>query len=143
MKTLDYFIEINIRFSETDAMGVVWHGNYLKYFEDGREQFGLKYGMEYLDIYNQGYFTPIVNSNIDHKSPVFYGQKIRVQVILEFTRAAKIKFRYEIFNLETNKLSAVGSTTQVFLNVDSRKIELNKPEFYGDWEDKQEWKVNE
>ena len=33
MKSLESFIEINIRFSETDAMGVVWHGNYLKYFE--------------------------------------------------------------------------------------------------------------
>ena len=143
MKSLESFIEINIRFSETDAMGVVWHGNYLKYFEDGREQFGAKYGMEYLDIYNQGYFTPIVNSTIDHKSPVYYGQKIRVKVILEFKQAAKIMFKYEILNLDSNELSAVGSTTQVFLNIESRKLELNKPKFYNDWESKQEWSVNE
>jgi acyl-CoA thioester hydrolase len=143
MKTLESFIEINIRFSETDAMGVVWHGNYLKYFEDGREKFGLDYAMEYLDIYNQGYFTPIVNSNIDHKAPLFYGQKIRVKVILEFKQASKIMFKYEIVNLDTNELSAVGSTTQVFLNVESRKLELNKPEFYGNWESQQKWKVNE
>tara|TARA_B110000285_G_scaffold234795_1_gene313063 strand:+ start:3010 stop:3465 length:456 start_codon:yes stop_codon:yes gene_type:complete len=143
MKSLESFIEINIRFSETDAMGVVWHGNYLKYFEDGREQFGAKYGMEYLDIYNQGYFTPIVNSTIDHKSPVYYGQKIRVKVILEFKQAAKIMFKYEILNLDSNELSAVGSTTQVFLNIESRKLELNKPDFYGNWESQQDWKVNE
>ena len=143
MKSLESFIEINIRFSETDAMGVVWHGNYLKYFEDGREQFGAKYGMEYLDIYNQGYFTPIVNSTIDHKSPVYYGQKIRVKVILEFKQAAKIMFKYEILNLDSNELSAVGSTTQVFLNIESRTLELNKPDFYGNWESQQDWKVNE
>ena len=143
MKSLESFIEINIRFSETDAMGVVWHGNYLKYFEDGREQFGAKYGMEYLDIYNQGYFTPIVISTIDHKSPVYYGQKIRVKVILEFKQAAKIMFKYEILNLDSNELSAVGSTTQVFLNIESRKLELNKPDFYGNWESQQDWKVNE
>ena len=46
-------IEFDIRFSETDAMGVVWHGNYLKYFEDGREAFGKEFGMEYLDIYSE------------------------------------------------------------------------------------------
>ena len=38
-------IEIDIRFSETDAMGVVWHGNYLKFFEDGREAFGKEFGL--------------------------------------------------------------------------------------------------
>lgn len=143
MKTLESFIEINIRFSETDAMGVVWHGNYLKYFEDGREQFGLKYGMEYLDMYNQGYFTPIVNSNIDHKSPVYYGQKIRVKVILEFRQAAKIIFKYEILNLDTNQIAASGTTTQVFLDVTTRMLELSKPEFYINWENKQDWTVNE
>ena len=37
--------EIAIRFSEVDAMNVVWHGNYLKFFEDGREALGEKYGL--------------------------------------------------------------------------------------------------
>ena len=40
--------EIRVRFSEVDSMGVVWHGNYLKYFEDGREAFGRKHGLGYV-----------------------------------------------------------------------------------------------
>ena len=48
MKELRTEIELTIRFSETDAMGVVWHGNYLKFFEDAREYFGHKFGMSYL-----------------------------------------------------------------------------------------------
>ena len=51
---------INIRFSEVDSMGVVWHGNYAIYFEDAREAFGAKYGLEYLMMYDEGYFEPIV-----------------------------------------------------------------------------------
>ena len=143
MKVLKASIEIPIRFSETDAMGVVWHGNYLKYFEDGREAFGLQYGMEYLDFYNNGFFTPIVNSNINHKSPVYYGQKVRVEIVLEFLRAAKIRFRYVIVNLDTDEIAATGTTTQVFLNTESRQLELNKPDFYEKWEGEQNWKVNE
>ena len=40
--------KIDIRFSEVDSMHVVWHGNYAKYFEDAREAFGEKYGLDYL-----------------------------------------------------------------------------------------------
>jgi len=143
MKTLEAYVDITVRFSETDAMGVVWHGNYLKYFEDGREEFGIKYGMEYLDIYGNGFFTPIVNSNIDHKAPVYYGQKVRVKVILVFKSAAKMVFNYEITNLSTNEIAATGSTTQVFLGVEPRELSLTKPEFYVAWEENQNWKVND
>ena len=140
MKELETSINIDVRFSETDAMGVVWHGNYLKYFEDGRERFGVKYGVEYLDIYNKGYFTPIVKSEINHKSTINYGEKVQVKVVLEKHYAAKIIFRYEVFNLTTNKIAATGTTTQVFMNVLDRTLELIKPEFYEIWENNQNWK---
>ena len=140
MKILESTINIDVRFSETDAMGVVWHGNYLKYFEDGRESFGIKYGVEYLDIYKEGYFTPIVKSEINHKSTINYGEKILVKVILEKHCAAKIIFRYEVLNLTTNKIAAIGSTTQIFMNFQDRTLELIKPEFYENWEKNQNWK---
>lgn len=129
-------IEIDIRFSETDAMGVVWHGNYLKFFEDGREHFGKTYGLEYLTIFNSGYFTPIVKSEIDHKAAVYYGDKIKVITKYMPTRSAKILFEYEVINLKTNELCAHGKTVQVFLNKETRTLELLNPGFY------QNWKVN-
>jgi acyl-CoA thioester hydrolase len=127
-------IEFDIRFSETDAMGVVWHGNYLKYFEDGREAFGKKFGMQYLDIYANGYFTPIVKSNINHKSPIYYGQRAKIITTMVHSKAAKIIFEYEIINLTTNKISAIGSTMQIFMIIESREMDLNTPYFYLEWE---------
>ena len=47
--------EIDVRFSEVDSMNFVWHGAYALYFEDGREAFGAKYGLGYLDIFRAGY----------------------------------------------------------------------------------------
>lgn len=129
-------IEFDIRFSETDAMGVVWHGNYLKFFEDGREDFGKEHGLEYLDMYNNGYFTPIVKSEINHKSPIYYGEKAKIITKLIPSRAAKIIFEYEIINLSTGKISATGTTIQVFLLAKTRELDLNIPEFYIEWENK-------
>jgi acyl-CoA thioester hydrolase len=134
-------IPINVRFSETDAMGVVWHGNYLKFLEDAREAFGDKYGLTYLDVYKNGYFTPIVKSDIDYKSPIYYGEKANVIIKYIPSQAAKIIFEYEVFNLSTGKLCAVGKTIQVFLNSTTRTLELNKPDFYIEWETKNNIKV--
>ncbi|WP_149243364.1 acyl-CoA thioesterase [Dyadobacter sp. 32] len=129
-------IEIDIRFSETDAMGVVWHGNYLKFFEDGREAFGKSFGLEYLTIFDRGYFTPIIRSEIDHKAPVYYGQVIKVITKYIPSKSAKIQFEYEVINISTGMLCAVGKTVQVFLEKESRTLELITPDFYREWKER-------
>ena len=136
MKEFKVELEINIRFSDTDAMGVVWHGNYLRFFEDAREAFGNNYDLRYIDMYNEGYFTPIVKSEINHKSPLYYGDKVKAIATLIPSAAAKLVFEYEIINLTSNSLSATGKTVQIFLTVKDRTLELNKPEFFSAWERK-------
>jgi acyl-CoA thioester hydrolase len=133
-------IKINVRFSEVDAMGVVWHGNYLKFFEDARESFGKKTGMSYLDIHKQGYVVPIVKSQLQYKTHISFGDEIEVVSRLIKSKAAKIVFYYEVWNLTTNKMSAEGLTEQVFLNNKTRELELYIPEFYKNWMDKANWK---
>lgn len=127
---------LDVRFSDTDAMAVVWHGNYLRYFEDGREHFGEKFCLEYLDVYNQGFFTPIVKSEINHKAPIHYGDKVKIITKYIKQRASKIVFEYTIINIDTNVICATGKTIQVFLSANERTLELNKPDFYVKWEDK-------
>jgi len=140
VKILESTIEIAVRFSETDAMGVVWHGNYLKFFEDAREKFGEEHGLEYLDVYGEGFYTPIVKSDINHKASVYYGQKVLVKATLEYHQASKIVFKYVVTNRATNAIAATGSTTQVFLGVKDNLLALIKPPFILDWEAKQNWK---
>ena len=142
MKTLNLHLALSVRFSETDAMGVVWHGNYLKFFEDAREAFGKKYGIEYLSIHSHGFFVPIVKSEIEHKASVFYGDEIEILIELVFLKAAKIKFNYKIYNKKSKTIVATGSTTQVFLASKNRELMLNKPAFYSAWELEQEWIEN-
>ena len=48
-KEIEHVSQVRIRFVETDPLGIVWHGNYIQYFEDGRESFGRHHGISYLD----------------------------------------------------------------------------------------------
>lgn len=63
--------QTTVRFSEVDSMQVVWHGEYVRYFEDGREAFGREYpGLGYLDFYANGYTAPIVDLQLQYVSPL-------------------------------------------------------------------------
>lgn len=139
MKVLKSSLDITVRFSETDPMGVVWHGNYLKFFEDAREKLAADFGMSHYEVYEQGFFTPIVKTELNYKSSIYFGEKARVNVTLEKHDAAKIVFRYEVINLSNGQLATTGMTMQVFMDVKDRILELAKPEFYAKWEANQNW----
>ena len=126
-------IELNVRFSETDAMGVVWHGNYLKFFEDGREAFGVEYQIPYMKVYQQGYYIPIVNTSLNFKSPVRFGEKVKVVTTFNPVRSAKLLFDYVVINCTSGQIAATGSTTQVFTDAATGELQLIAPAFYKEW----------
>ena len=123
---------VRVRFSETDPLGIVWHGNYIKYFKDGREDFGRKYGISYLDIQQNGYATPIVKSVCEYKKSVRYGQLITIKTIWIPSAVAKLIFQYQIYN-EQNELVCSGETIQVFTQLSTGELSLYAPEFYDNW----------
>ena len=129
---------IRIRFGEVDSMRIVWHGNYLKYFEDAREILGEQLGLSYLEIYNQGYVTPIVKSGIEHKAPLAYGTNALIRIRLIDDPAAKIIHHYTIIDQDKGVIAAEGETIQVFLDTNN-DLQLVVPEFYQKWKAKQNW----
>ena len=134
-KTLIDKTEVKVRFGEVDSMGIVWHGNYVKYIEEGRESFGHKYGISYLDIYAHNVMAPVVIMNIDFKKQVQYGDKLIIETEYVNTAAAKIIFNYKIFRKSDNELMAIASTTQVFIDL-NREMILYPPDFVLEWKKK-------
>jgi len=126
---------VKIRFSEVDSLHIVWHGHFIKYFEDGREAFGAQYGLSYLDFYRQKLLTPIVDVSCHYKKYLSYGDEIIIETGFINTDAAKIIFGYKIFKKEDSSLIATGSSVQVFLNIDKELI-LTNPDFFVDWKRK-------
>ena len=123
---------IRVRFSDVDSMGVVWHGQYIKYFEDGREDFGNKFGINYLNFYRQGILVPIVKIDCNYKKPLIYGDTALIETRFADCAAAKILFNYTIYNNRNHEVVATGSTTQVFMNL-NRELVLNFPPFFLEW----------
>ena len=140
-KEIHFTSEIRVRFVETDPLGIVWHGNYIQYFEDGREAFGRHHGISYLDQKDNGYASPIVKSGSEHKLPLRYGDIATVRTIYIDSPAAKMIFRYEIFN-PNGELVCTGETVQVFVSLDSGDLSLSIPEFFKEWK-KKEGLINE
>jgi acyl-CoA thioester hydrolase len=128
--------EVTVRFNEADPLGIVWHGHYIRYFEDGREAFGKKYGVTYLDFYREGFAVPVVSVQCDYKKPLRYGERVIVECTYIDTPAAKLKFTYKIFEADTRELVATGSTVQVFVEAKSFQLELTVPVFFDLWKKK-------
>jgi len=126
---------IDIRFSEVDMMQIVWHGHYLKFIEEGREDFGRKFGIGYMDFRQQGFMVPIVKVALEYKKPLIYGDKAIVETHFRNSDAAKLIYDYKIFRSSDNELVATGESMQVFLNMD-RELVLTIPTFLQDWKKK-------
>lgn len=133
-KEISFTSQIRVRFVETDPMGIVWHGNYIQYFEDGREAFGRHHGISYLDQKENGFTSPIVKSSSEHKHPLRFGEVATIKTIFIDSPAAKMVFKYEIYN-EKNQIVCTGKTTQVFLGKDDNLF-LHLPPFFEAWKKK-------
>lgn len=126
-------IKFRVRFNEADPLGIVWHGNYLKYFEDGRESFGEQYNLGYLDIHGKGYVVPIVNINCNFKKSLKFGESGIIETTFINSAAAKIIFEYKIYKHDSLELIAEGTTTQVFLDSKTNELQLCVPDFFEEW----------
>jgi acyl-CoA thioester hydrolase len=128
--------EVHVRFNEADPLGIVWHGHYVRYFEDGRESFGKHYGVSYLDFYAQGLAVPVVSIQCDYKKPLRYGDKVVVETTFINSAAAKMKFSYKIFDARNRQVIAIGSSVQVFVDAKTFALQLITPPFFESWKKK-------
>lgn len=123
--------EIAVRFNEVDSMKIVWHGAYSLYFEDAREAFGKKYGLEYLYMFEQGFYAPLVDLHFSFKRPLSYGDTMRIVITYRNTDAAKLIFDYVIYS-PNNEIVATGYSVQVFLDKDYQ-LAWEVPDFIKKW----------
>lgn len=114
MKTHEF--NVRVRYSETDQMGVVYHGNYAQYFEMGRVEWLRNIGISYKWMEENGVMLPVVSLNINYKKPARYDDLLTVKTIFKSQTSAKIEFDYEIYN-EQNELLTIGNSILVFVNM--------------------------
>lgn len=107
-------VQINVRYAETDMMGIVYHGNYLPWFEVGRTTLLKECGLPYRDLEAQGYHLPVIELGVKYHRPALYDDTITVITRLKERPSLRIHLEYEV--LREEELLVTGFTTHVFIN---------------------------
>jgi acyl-CoA thioester hydrolase len=118
------------RYSEVDRMNIVYHANYINWFEIGRTEFLRSLGYNYSDLEKEKIWLPVIEVNCKYKSPVTYDDEVTVETyILELSRV-KIKFGYRV--MHEDKLVVEGFTYHGITNEELKPIGLHRvrPDVY-------------
>jgi acyl-CoA thioester hydrolase len=109
-----------VRYSETDQMGVVYHGNYAQFFEMGRTEWLRSLGITYKSMETSGIMLPVISIKFNFIKSALYDDILTISTFLKKEPMVKIEFDYEIKNQE-NELICTGSSVLAFMNMKTKK----------------------
>ncbi len=106
--------QITVRYAETDMMGIVYHGNYLPWFEVGRTTLLKECGLPYKDLEAEGYHLPVIELGVKYARPALYDDTLTIITRLKERPSLRIHLEYEVRRGE--ELLVTGFTTHAFIN---------------------------
>lgn len=124
-----------VRFEEIDSLGIVWHGRYVSYFEDGRVAFGRKYGMSYSDFISKKIAAPIVKLYLDYLAPLTFDEEFEIVTTLHWSTALRLNFEFMVLG-EEEKICATGYSVQLLTDMKG-KVLLLAPDWIAEF--RQKW----
>lgn len=122
--------EIRVRYQETDQMGVVYHANYLNWFEIGRTELIRSLGMPYHKIEEHGLLLPVIDAELKFRVPAKYDDLLTIRTRIEDYTHLRMQFTSEIRRGE--ELLVSGGTRHVWVNKEWKPTRIDKaaPELY-------------
>jgi acyl-CoA thioester hydrolase len=123
----EHQIQVRVRYSETDQMSVVYHGNYVPYFEMGRVEWLRNKGISYKSLEESGIALPIVSMTINYKKPARYDDLLTVITKFKGQSSVKVEFDCEIRN-ENDELLTTAHFLLVFVDVNLGKA-IQPPQY--------------
>ena len=121
--------KLRVRYAETDKMGVVYHSNFVIWFEVGRVELLRQLGFQYKEMETEdNCHIPVVDLRVRYKSPAQYDDEIVVRTELKRVRSSLLHFSYEIFREADRTLLATGETMHII--VDNKLERTALPEKY-------------
>jgi len=89
-------VETRVRFAETDAMGVTYHGNYLPWFEMARVALLDQLGCPYRELEKQGFLLPVLETGLTYHRPSYFDDRVRITVTLAEKPRARLHLTYKV-----------------------------------------------
>ncbi len=121
---------IRVRYQETDQMGVVYHANYLNWFEIGRTELIRELELSYKGIESSGLLLPVVEAELKFKQPARYDDLIAIYTRIQSCTGIRLEFACEI--RREGELLVSGVTRHVWVNPSWRPVRIDKeaPDLY-------------
>ncbi|MBR6696639.1 MAG: acyl-CoA thioesterase [Lachnospiraceae bacterium] len=118
--------ERKVNYYETDAMAIVHHSNYIRWFEEARMDYMDKLGVPYKELEDIGIISPTTEVNCKYKSMVRFGDTILIDMsILEYN-GIKLTIGYTITDKETGEIRSEGCSKHCFLDRSGKFVTLKK-----------------
>ena len=115
---------VRVRYAETDQMGVVYHSNYLIWFEVGRVELIRQMGLDYKKMEEEGCGIAVVDVHARYKAPARYDDELVIETRLLAARGAVVRFGYRILRIADGLLLCEGETMHVVVGMDMKKRSL-------------------
>jgi acyl-CoA thioester hydrolase len=117
---------LRVRYAETDQMAVVYHSNYLIWFEVGRVELLRQLGFSYLEMETDGMNLPVVEVKCRYKHPARYDDELTIRTRLAQMRESLLRFHYEVLRKSDGLLLAEGESVHVVVGRDLKRTHLTE-----------------
>ena len=126
-----YSYKHQVKYYETDKMGITHHSNYIRFMEEARTDFLCQLGFDYAKLEEMGIISPVVSVECKYKATSTYPDVIEISVSVEEVKAAKVRFKY-IMKKADGTVCIEASSEHCFLTKDGKIARLKKdfPDFY-------------
>ncbi|KAB2925494.1 MAG: acyl-CoA thioesterase [Bacteroidetes bacterium] len=108
--------DIRVRYAETDGMRVVYHGNYLTYFEQARTEMLRAMGLPYAAIEAMGIFVVVVEAHVHYRRPAAYDDRLQVRASVRERPTNRIRIEYAVTRGDDPAVLVDGYTMHAFLD---------------------------
>lgn len=112
--------QVTVRYAETDMMGVVYHGNYLPWFEVGRTTLLKELGLPYRALEELGFMLPVLEMGAKYVRPARFDDLLTITTFLREKPLLRIRLEYEVHRGE--ELLATGFTVHAFIDRTGRPV---------------------
>jgi len=117
-------VRIRAIYADTDAMGIVYHTNYIRWFEIGRIELLRKMGITYSEVEKDGFYLPVTRVYCHYHLPAHYDEIVLVETRIAYLKRASIKFTYLIWDESRENLLTEGYTIHACTDRDGRIIRI-------------------
>jgi len=114
---------VRVRYSETDKMGVVYHGNYAQYLEIGRTDALRQIGLTYKSFEDNGIMMPVLSLNCKYLKSAYYDDELTIVTMLKVMPKVRIHFYFEIYN-QQNELLTKAEVELVNVDMKTNKLTM-------------------